>query len=518
MGIRDNLGIANPSLTAKKMSLCALSAIMLAAPFLLPSLFALAWVAFVPLFFVIHEAQSLRRAVLFGWLTGFFTHLIGFHWLAYTISIFGEFSYPVSGLVFLIYGALQGLQMALFALLLKRFGFGPFHLFPALFWVVIEFWFPLLFPWYLANSQVGFLSFIQTADLVGPYGASGLLMWSNTIIAGALFKKERGSKLSWTSAALFIACFVGSLAYGFMRLNQIAAQMNKAPKLAVAAVQGNIEVGMKWDPRRMKTNLEAQMELNREINGVQVVVWPESAIEEWLPENLPALAPRLVESLALKGSYFIFGARSFRGNVGGPDFKAFNTAFLTDANGRVLSHYDKQVLLAFGEYLPFAGILSKLPAMPFAEGFTPGDGPHIFDLPGGYRIAPLICYEDLMPELSRGFVKDTQANLLVNITNDAWYGRSVAPWQHARLAQWRAIETRRSLLRVTNTGVTSLINAEGEMVKSLPIFTPAVLKTEVDILEGETLYVRFGDWFAWGITFISLGIGLWQLLKGKPIN
>jgi len=147
------------------------------------------------------------------------------------------------------------------------------------------------------------------------------------------------------------------------------------------------------------------------------------------------------------------------------------------------------------------------------EGFTAGDGPHALDLPGGVKIAPLICYEDLMPELSRAFVREKKANLLVNLTNDAWYGSTVAPWQHARLAQWRAIETRRSLLRVTNTGVTTLINAKGERVETLPIFTPAVLKTQVEILEGETLYVRFGDWFAWGVTLLTLGIILVQSIR-----
>src|SRR4030095_5185146 len=182
-----------------------------------------------------------------------------------------------------------------------------------------------------------------------------------------------------------------------------------------------------------------------------------------------------------------------RGTPKGPDPKAFNTAFLTDPRGVVLARYHKQVLLAFGEYIPFSGLLGLLPGVPLIEGFTAGDGPRTLDLPGGEKIAPLICYEDLMPEISRSFVREKKANLLVNLTNDAWYGRTVAPWQHARLAQWRAIETRRSLLRVTNTGVTSFINAKGEMVETLPIFTPAVLKTQLEILEGETFYVRFGD-------------------------
>jgi len=103
--------------------------------------------------------------------------------------------------------------------------------------------------------------------------------------------------------------------------------------------------------------------------------------------------------------------------------------------------------------------------------------------------------------------------VLVNLTNDAWYGKSVGPWQHLHLAQSRAIETRRSLLRVTNTGVTSLVNAKGEVVKTLPMFTPATLQTEVDILNEETFYVRFGDWFAWGITIVVAALSLFRLKR-----
>ena len=491
------------------------SAILLAAPFLAPILFPAAWVAFVPLFWAVDRAKNLRAAVVCGWLAGFIAHLVGFHWLVYTINVFGGFPYPISTVVFLIYAALQGLQMAIFAFLVRGIGFGPWQIFPALFWVSIEFLFPLLFPWRLANSQSSFSWFIQTADLAGLYAASFLLMWCNAIVAGVLFKKERGGKAQWVPVAVCSACIIASLIYGWVRLNQLTAQMNTAAKLTVAAVQGNIAVDMKWDPKQMNANLDAHIKLTQEISGVQVILWPESSIEEWLPENLSALPAQFLESLRLKNAYFIFGARSYRGNPKGPDPKAFNTAFLTDPRGVVLARYHKQVLLAFGEYIPFSGLLGLLPGMPFLEGFTAGDGPRTLDLPGGEKIAPLICYEDLMPEISRNFVREKKANLLVNLTNDAWYGRTVAPWQHARLAQWRAIETRRSLLRVTNTGVTTFINAKGEIAEALPIFTPAVLKTQLEILYTETLYVRFGDWFAWGITLIAVAIVLSQFSRRR---
>jgi apolipoprotein N-acyltransferase len=492
-----------------------LSAILLATPFLAPTLFPLTWVAFVPLFWAIDHAKKLRQAVFAGWLTSFVGHLIGFHWLVYTINVFGGIAYPLSVIVFLIYAALQAIQIAIFAFLVRCFGRGPGQIFPPLFWVAMEFLFPRLFPWHLANTQSSFSWFIQTADLTGPYGAGFLIMWFNAIMAGALFKTARDSKTLWISTVIFPACFVASLIYGFWRINQVSAQLNTAAKLSIAAVQGNIDVGMKWDPKQMNANLDAHTKLTPGISGAQVVLWPESAIEEWLPESLQALPAPFVNSLQLKDAYFIFGARSYRGKLGGPNVKAFNTAFLTNPKGLVLERYHKQVLLAFGEYIPFSRLLGLLPGMPFVEGFTAGDGPQTFVLPGGVRIAPLICYEDLMPELSREFVREKKANLLVNLTNDAWYGKTVAPWQHARLAQWRAIETRRGLLRVTNTGVTSIINAKGEIVETLPIFTPAVLKTQVEILEGETFYVRFGDVFAWGITLIAVAIVLAQFSRRR---
>ena len=324
-------------------------------------------------------------------------------------------------------------------------------------------------------------------------------MWFNAIVAGVLFKKAPDSKTRWLPATVCITCIVASLIYGLVRLDQVTAQMNRAVKLTVAAVQGNIEVGMKWDPKQMNANLDAHIKLTQEINGVQLILWPESAIEEWLPENLQALPAKFVESLRLKNAYFIFGTRSYRGKPQGDRCKSLQYGLFDRPAGSCLGTVSQASTARVRRYIPFAGLLGLLPGMPFVEGFTAGDGPRTLDLPGGEKIAPLICYEDLMPELSRSFVREKKANLLVNLTNDAWYGRTVAPWQHARLAQWRAIKTRRSLLRVTNTGVTSLINAKGEIVETLPIFTPAVLKTQLEILEGETFYVRFGDWFAWGV-------------------
>ena len=493
--------------------LILIAAVLLAAPYLLPALFALAWFAFVPLFYVLQRARSLRWAIFYGWLMGLSAHLIGFHWLTYTISAFGGFPYPVSVIVFIFYAALQAIQMALFALLVRAFGFGPLGIFPALFWVPLEFLYPLLFPWYLANSQVAFLWLIQSADLVGPYGAGFVVMWCNAAIYQAVFAAKQERSAAWPPLAYAALALIVSLIYGYQRLEVVGEEIAGARKLAIGVVQGNVDIDMKWNPVLAQRNLDQHRRLTDELTAVPLVIWPESAMEITVPEDLQVLPTELMPQFKAERATFIFGAKSIRGKPGRSDIKAFNTAFFTDAKGRILARYHKQVLLAFGEYLPFQKILSLIPAMPFADGFTPGAGPVTFHLARGVRVAPLICYEDLMPELARRFVSETRANVLVNLTNDAWYGKSVGPWQHLHLAQSRAIETRRSLLRVTNTGVTSLVNAKGEVVKTLPMFTPATLQTEVDILNEETYYVRFGDWFAWGMTIIVAALSLFRLKR-----
>jgi apolipoprotein N-acyltransferase len=493
------------------MLLVLLSAGLLAAPFLDPRLFLLAWFAFVPLFWTVTHARSWRWATFFGWVMGTAAHLIGFYWLVYTISAFGGFPYGVSVIVFIVYAVLQAIEMALFAFFLRIAGWGPVCLFPPMFWVAVEFLFPLLFPWHVANSQVAFSWFVQSADLVGPYGASFVLVWFNAAVYKFLSRRRLAEPTVFLPLVLSTLVIILSLVYGFERLKTVEQEMASAPKLTTGAVQGNVDIDLKWDPILAQRNLDQHRRITDSLDSPALVIWPESAIEFMVPENLPVLPPEFMPSFKSPQSYFIFGAKSFSGTLGRPGMKAFNTAFFTDARGRILGRYHKQVLLAFGEYLPFSKILSLVPGIPFADGFTPGQGPIAFQLSSNIRVAPLICYEDLMPDLARKFVSETRANLLVNLTNDAWYGRSVGPWQHLALARSRAIETRRTLLRVTNTGVTSLVNAKGEVVKTLPMFTAAAMPAEVDILNGETYYVRFGDWFAWAITIASVVVVLFAL-------
>ncbi len=493
-----------------------LSAFLFAVPFLYPSLCPTAWVALVPFFWLVHRSRTIGQALFLGWLMGWMTNVMGLYWLVYTIRVFGEFPYPLSALIFLIFTALEASQFAIFAVLVHRFGSGPLFLFPALFWVALEFWFPHLFPWYLASSQTHFLQLIQWADILGPYGTSFLLVWLNMILYRLVFSSYEKSRAVFLPAVI-CAVFVGAvLSYGQIRLSSVTAAMDAAPELNLAAIQGNIDINLKWNPTQWAKNLKTYQDLTRNSAGASLIIWPETAFEPWLSEEMQELPPELRTALPPDVSFFIFGVRSFLGRPNRKDFEAFNSAFLADGQGRVLGRYHKQILMAFGEYIPFSGILSKVPGVPpLGDGFARGNGPRTLDLSGKIRVAPLICYEDLMPQLARAFVSENRANLLVNLTNDAWYGDTVAPWQHLRLAQWRAIETRRTLVRATNTGVTTVIDPKGVQAQTLPTFSPGVLPARVRIMDGETLYVRFGDWFAWLVTGISAGVFLLGYLDKK---
>ena len=488
---------------------------MVAVPFLHPGFFPLTWISLVPLLWLVWGVGSPRQAFLLAWLTGAVANLLGFYWVDHTVRVFGGFPHGLSEFILLLFSASASLPIALFGLLARVCGLGPLQLFPALLWVAIEFSFPQLFPWHLANSQSQFLTLIQSADLVGPYGVSFLLVWFNSVLYSALFSPAPRARSFITTTAVLGVVLIGDLTYGHFRLKSVAAEMRASRTLDIAAIQGSIDIRYKWNTAFLESNLKSYLELTRKVQDASLFLWPESAVEAWLPEEIEKLPAEIVPLLPPSSS-LIFGVRSFSGNPDLPGMKAFNSAFLINSQGRVQGRYHKQVLLAFGEYIPFAPILSKLPGIPpIGEGFSGGEGPRTLDLPGGIRVAPLICYEDLMPALARGFVREGRADLLVNLTNDAWFGNTVAPWQHARLAQWRAIEIRRSLVRVTNTGVTTVINPKGEMLKALPTFSPGVLTAKVEIMSGETPYVRFGDWFAWIMLGASATILLWRWRMGR---
>ena len=205
----------------------------------------------------------------------------------------------------------------------------------------------------------------------------------------------------------------------------------------------------------------------------------------------------------IKNTYFLLGGLSYEAEINPENeedikFTQYNSAFLTDWNGKILGKYNKIKLLLFGEYLPFSNIIPAVKYISPASGdFTPGSDLSIMEIADkGIKIGPLICYEDIIPSFSRDFALKG-ANILINLTNDAWFGESFAPFEHLLVSVPRAVETRRYLIRSTNTGVSAVISPIGKVSNETSIFKKEVFEDEVALLYSNTVYMKLGDIFPW---------------------
>jgi apolipoprotein N-acyltransferase len=280
--------------------------------------------------------------------------------------------------------------------------------------------------------------------------------------------------------------------------------------VGVALVQGNVGIKEKGNVHYFDINLDTYARLSAAVQDrTDVIVWPETVSQHWIPTNATRLADKENPFAGLQ-RYLIFGGLAFR-VVGPHDAEEFNSAFLMGPDGVVLGRYDKRILMPFGEYLPFATYLPFIRTLsPQTGGYTAGTAVSIFNIGNKVRIGQLICYEDLLASMSRDSTR-AGAEVLLNILNDAWYGNTVAPYQHQALALWRAIENRRYLLRGSNSGVTSIIDPLGRVVAEAGVFREEVVTGTVHPLHIETFYTRHGDVFIW-VVLASAGA---LLVRGR---
>ncbi|MCA9609833.1 MAG: apolipoprotein N-acyltransferase [Myxococcales bacterium] len=243
---------------------------------------------------------------------------------------------------------------------------------------------------------------------------------------------------------------------------------------------------------------------SRREGPLDLLVWPESAATFRLPRDpgVPiegyfhrAIAFYGLEDPGFPRTPLLFGGLS--SELGEGENRLYNTAFLTDDQGRIAAHYDKTYLLAFGEYLPLGETFPILYEWsPNTGHFTPGD--HVHSLPfGEHRIGALVCYEDILPGFVRAVMNEDDPQLLVNVTNDAWFGDTQEPWVHLALAEMRAVEHHRYLIRATNTGVSAIIDPLGRVTEHSEVFERASLRGEVRMMEGHSVYRTTGNWPGW---------------------
>jgi apolipoprotein N-acyltransferase len=390
----------------------------------------------------------------------------------------------------------------------------------AVYWVALEMTIARLFsgfPWNLLGvSQHGVLPLIQLASWTGVYGVSFLIVWFSIglALAGAAMLRRPGLHGLWVrELGLPLLVVVGVGVAGFGR---ITAMEEGDRHLEVALVQPSIPQELIWDHTEDATRFEQVIELSRLALASEpdLLVWPEAAMPPLTPASFASLTNLVVEH----GVWMIFGADDvdWRETVAGKEaYDVYNAAFLFGPDGRFVSSYRKQQLVIFGEYIPLERWLPFLSVLTPIEGsFKAGSGPVPFvvsDPPA--RISVLICFEDVFPHLARRQVSD-ETELLLNLTNNGWFGQSAAQWQHAAIAVFRAVENGVPLVRCTNNGLTCWIDAAGRVrqvfgLAAGDVYGPGFMTASIPLRPagdppGPTFYRRHGDWFGWGCVGVAL--------------
>ena len=484
----------------------------------------LVWIALVPLFLVIRD-KSLKSSFVLSFLTGIIFFMGVFYW----INVVKGFT-PVDFLLLGIYlGSFFGLFGLLFNFLLKK-TFPSFIVAPVL-WVSFEYLRShagfLGLPWaLLGHSQYLNLPIIQIASLTGVYGVSFLIVMFNTALSDAISyalakkKKDLVSKnLTPFKPVIISLLLIGlSVIYGFSVMSE-----NTGDKVSVTVIQGNISQDIKWNRAFKKLILDKHVKLTESasINDhASLIVWPESSVPGPFTQDLYAL--QTISNLAKKTRTYLLIGSSQRPKFGSGGLRegySFNRAFLITPNGIIARYYDKIHLLPFAEYLPYKDSF-PWPArfVARAGNFLPGKEHTLFNI-GTTQFGVLICWENIYPELFRQFVKNG-ANFMTNMTNEAWFGETAAPYQFLAMSVFRAVENRVTVVRSANTGISCFIDPHGKIIGKVrnnnkEISVEGYLTMAIPLTHRKTFYTLYGDVFAY--TNLVMGIFLVALffLIGK---
>ncbi len=469
------------------------------------NLWLVSWVALVPLLVALKN-KDLRQCFQLGYLCGLVHFLSTLYWIVHVVQHYGGLSLPFAVLVLLLLGGYLAFYPAAFAVIAWRFRdrsrLWLWLLPPA--WVCLEWIRGQMvtgFPWAdLGYSQTPLLFLIQTADLWGVYGVGWLVAWASVCIAGQIHRFP-----ALPSLIVWSLCLVAAWGYGGKRLQDVTRLEEGKTGWPVAVVQGNIDQDEKWNPARQREILKRYRRLSLKAIAAKpspgLVVWPETAMPFFYGYN-EELTRRLNTMIHTLHRPVLFGAPAL-GVVNGR-VRLFNKAFLVDAQGRLRAQYAKNHLVPFGEYVPWGRVLFFVHRLVQAAGdFAAGDSLRPLSL-DGRKLGILICYEAIFPELARREVA-RGATLLVNITNDAWFGTSAAPYQHCEMARWRAIENRRPLVRCANTGISAIFDRAGRVLAKLPLGKEGFSVASPKPGGGATFYTRHGDLFVGFCFLVTIG-------------
>ena len=505
-----------PSLTA--VAIAVGSAILLILSFPDFDLWPLAWVALTPLLVTVAYKPSPVRAFLLGWLTGSVFFYGSCYWLTFSIINYGGIN-PVIAYLLLVPGALTlGIFFALFTLFVAtavRFFGEKGLLLASLMWPVLE-WARLALTGQLWNalgySQAYQPSLIQTASWGGVYAVSFLIVTVNCAGAFVVVKRSKRALLIAAGVILAVVAVILYANQWFLRIEAERLVRRPTDLVRIFALQPNVPMTLVKSDEEMRQLTERHIRLTEELlqqspeDGVRrLVVWPES------PMNFEYARDSEFQSLVTNFARQHKTALIFNSQEPAPNNGIYNSAMLINEDGRPLGQYDKIRLLPFGEYVPLPRWLPGANLITGIVGdFTPGANYTIFRV-GEVNFGVFICVESAYPSIARAFASN-DANVLINISNDGYLGRTAVMKQHLANAVFRAVENGRPVVRVTNTGITAYIDHRGRVYQQTPSFEPATRTWEVNRYRvTKTFYTRHGDLFVLilgMVSFLVLGAHL----------
>jgi apolipoprotein N-acyltransferase len=473
---------------------------------------AIAWVALVPLLVALSRG-SLVRAFFLGLLTGTVYFVGTLYWISRVMSMYGGLQQGTAILINALLVAYQAFFPAVFAVACRRLlsvvGPAAWLATPAL-WAAMELGRTVVltgFPWMLLGySQTSVTPIAQLASVLGVYGISGLIAAVNASLVYAVvpiagFTRPRGVG-RYVPLALACSATVAVGIWGSRRV--AAADLTRAGEpVTVGMVQGNVDQSEKWNPSRASAIFGDYLQLTRDAigGGARFVLWPESSTPFYFEEDRPAadqvrVIARDAQVSILVGSDQIERSASAR---------YFNAAFMVTPAGETGGVYRKMHLVPFGEFVPFKGLLFfAAPLVEAVSDFSAGEETVLLPV-GRHLTSTAICYEVVYPDLVRQGVAQG-SELLTTITNDAWFGRTAAPYQHFAQAAMRAIENGRYLVRAANTGISGIVDPYGRVLAQSAIYERAVIVGQARFLTDRTIYTRTGDVFAYASAVATLGL------------
>lgn len=501
---------------SRRLLLAACSGVLLFLAFPPFPLGFLSLLALVPLFFALQGASP-RRSFTLGLTSGVIFSCGLLYWVPF-VEVEGVVRFYLTAGVMLLWLYL-GLWVAIFSffsttLARKLGGLGVFSI--PFIWTTLEFVRSLSpqvgFPWgSLAYTLSYYPSLIQFSSSTGLPGVTFLVVAINLLIYLSMRRIRTTRKAVYYLTTLLLLLLLPWL-HGTISMRR---EVPSEGSMRVALLQVNVDPDVKRGGRLYR---EYRMEvLKKETiraaqQGVDLIIWPETAVPGVLARNTEYR--NLVEELSRRlGVPILTGTTGVTPREAG-GYNYYNSAVYVTPEAGISQEYNKVYLVPFSEKLPFDDVFPFLRSIHFGQGdFSPGKSYTVFSHPKG-GFSALICFESIFPRLVRQFVR-RGARLLVNITEDSWFGRTAGPYQHAQMAIFRAIEYRIAVARCANTGVSKIIDHYGRVRNRTRIFTRTIVIDSLSLGGGNTFYARYGDLFAWGCVVITVGLLAVTLTRRK---